>query len=53
MCGNPWVAMAINLADDAVFGMLDVAGGYKDFGEAAFDFGLPEKTYNSISTKSL
>jgi hypothetical protein len=37
--GNPWIAMAVNLADDAVFTALDVSGGYKTMGQAGLDLG--------------
>ncbi|MDR2553507.1 MAG: M23 family metallopeptidase [Treponema sp.] len=30
---------ALNLADDALFGVLDVTGGYKSWDEAGFEFG--------------
>jgi len=37
-------AAAINLADDAVFGALDIAGGYKAWEEAGLDFGKKAAT---------
>ncbi|MDR2103915.1 MAG: M23 family metallopeptidase [Treponema sp.] len=33
------VSTSINLADDLIFGALDVGGGYKSFDEAGFEFG--------------
>lgn len=36
--GGALISAGINLADDALFATLDVAGGYKSFGEAGLDF---------------
>jgi len=49
--GGPWVAMAINLADDAAFGLMDVAGGYKKADEALFDFG--KKALTSVASTAI
>ncbi len=45
---GPWAAMAINLADDAVFGMMDVSGGYRQADEALVAFG--KKALTSAAT---
>jgi hypothetical protein len=37
--GNVWLAAAVNLADEAVFGLADVAGGYKSWTEVGVEFG--------------
>jgi hypothetical protein len=49
--GGPWVAMAINLSDDASFGMMDVAGGYRRADEALFDFG--KKALSGATTTAI
>ena len=36
---GPFIGACLNLADDALFSTLDVAGSYKSFGEAGLDFG--------------
>jgi hypothetical protein len=48
---NPWIAMAVNLADDAVFTAMDVSGGYKSGDQALFDFGKQVAT--SVVTTGL
>ncbi|MDL2229947.1 hypothetical protein LJC14_06835, partial [Treponema sp. OttesenSCG-928-L16] len=45
------VNTAMNVADDAVFGALDVAGGFKTFGEAGFEFG--KKVLSSAATSTI
>ncbi len=39
LAGNPWAIAAIGLADDALFGMMDLAGGYRGLGEVGLDLG--------------
>ncbi len=39
LTGNVWVAAALSLADDALFGLADVAGGYKEGSAVALEFG--------------
>jgi len=48
---GPWAAMAVNLADDAVFSALDVAGGYKSGDQALFDFG--KQAIASVATTAI
>jgi hypothetical protein len=37
--GGALISAGINLADDALFATLDVAGSYKSLGEAGLEFG--------------
>ncbi|MCX7038347.1 MAG: M23 family metallopeptidase [Spirochaetes bacterium] len=39
LTGNVWVAAALSLTDDALFGLADVAGGYKEGSAVALEFG--------------
>jgi len=39
LTGNVWAIAALNLADDALFGMADAAGGYKGIGDVGLDLG--------------
>ena len=39
LTGNPWAIAAINLTDDALFGMMDLGAGDKDLGEVGLDLG--------------
>jgi hypothetical protein len=39
LTGNVWVTAALSLTDDALFGLADIAGGYKEGSAVALEFG--------------